>query len=102
MRRLRHYLSTFSIVFLSLGFNKSVRALTADRVFFEVLVNKGYKVRIKYTIPALREKREAYRVFTNRDEAVQFFQTIRSGADFYLGHAGQIKFTPPKIKPNPW
>ena len=71
-------------------------------MYFEVLVNRGFKVRISYTIPELQEKREAYRVFASRAAAVKFFEKIQAGADFYLGHPHQVYFTKPKLAPNPW
>ncbi|MCB9229342.1 MAG: hypothetical protein H6618_07000 [Deltaproteobacteria bacterium] len=78
--------------------------LTANRVSFEFHQN-FYRVVIQYTLPELKEFREAVAEFRSFKRANDFYWKILRGADFYLGEPGLIRFVPDnktKTKPQPW
>ena len=53
---------------------ESSSAFTANKVFFEFWPNKGfYRVRVHYTIPELKEAREARVEFTSKKEAEKYY-----------------------------
>ncbi|MFY7928905.1 MAG: hypothetical protein ACOVS5_08530 [Oligoflexus sp.] len=79
-----------------------VHAYTANKVWFEFLDDGRYRVTVNYTIPALKEYREAYVIFRKKKEAEAFYWKLVRGADFYPEIPGQIRYIPPKTGPEPW
>jgi hypothetical protein len=76
-------------------------ALTANKVWFE-FHETFYRVYFQYTMPELREMREAYIEFTSKKKAEIFYSKLLHGADFELGSNGEVVFLPTPTKPDPW
>ena len=82
---------------------ESASAFTANKVFFEFWPNKGfYRVRVHYTIPELKEAREARVEFRSKKEAEKYYFALLRGADFYLEDPKTIRFTQQQAAPQPW
>lgn len=60
-------------------------AHTANKIWFEFRDNGRFRILINYTIPPLKEYREAYVDFINRKEAEAFYWHLVRGGDFHLG-----------------
>jgi hypothetical protein len=88
------FLSTFSIQSFADGFS-------ANWVDIMILHNGKYRVIIKYTNLKIGEYREAYVDFESKKEAIEVFQKLALGADFYWGDRHTIHFhdKPDKSKP---
>lgn len=84
------------------GVSNEANAYTANKVWFEFLTSNNYRIHVTYTVPPLREFREAYVEFTNRKDAESYYWDLARGADFYFGDPKERRFmnTPPK--PQPW
>ena len=77
------------------------KGLTANRVEFEF--HSGfYRVAFEYTLPALKELREAQVEFKSRKKAEEFYWKLLCGADFYIGNPGDIRYINKKPVPEPW
>ncbi|WP_158998970.1 hypothetical protein [Pigmentibacter ruber] len=74
---------------------------SANWVDIMILHNGKYRVIIKYTNLNIGEYREAYVDFESKKEAIEVFQKLALGADFYWGSNKTIHFheTPDKLKP---
>lgn len=77
-------------------------AYSANKVNFEFLEDGRYRVTVGYTIPALKEFRESYVIFTKKKEAEAFYWNLIRGADFYPEKPELLRFSPPKVEPRPW
>lgn len=77
-------------------------ALTANQVSFEFRPNGLYRVHLYYTIPAVKEYREAYVEFTKRKEAEAFYFKVLRGADFYLDDPSDVRFINKPLEAQPW
>ncbi len=92
-----------SILFISIPFNPKSYAegFSANWVDIMILHNGKYRVIIKYTNVQIGEYREAYVDFESKKEAIEVFQKLALGADFYWGDRKTIHFhkTPDKPKP---
>lgn len=76
-------------------------ALTANQVDFEF--HKGiYRVIVHYTVPALKEFRQATVEFRSKKKAEAFYFAVLRGADFYFGDPKGIEFINERKKPDPW
>lgn len=90
------------IVGLLLLWPLPVRAFTANRLWYEFLPNGLYRVTVVYTIPELRELRQAYVEFQNKKEADAFYWDVLRGADFQLNDPKKRRFVSPPAGPRPW
>lgn len=79
-----------------------VSALTANQVAFEFRPNGLYRVYLYYTIPAIKEFREAYVEFTNRKKAEKFYFDVLRGGDFYLNNPEKVQFVNKPLEATPW
>lgn len=77
-------------------------AYTANQVSFEFLANGAYRVNLYYTVPALREFREASIEFAERKQAEKFYFDVARGGDFYINAQGGVEFNNGQLSPNPW
>lgn len=77
-------------------------AYTANQVSFEFLATGAYRVNLYYTVPALREFREASIEFGDRKQAEKFYFDVIRGADFYINAQGDVEFNNGQLTPNPW
>jgi hypothetical protein len=77
-------------------------AYTANQVSFEFLSTGAYRVNLYYTVPALREFREASIEFGERKQAEKFYFDVIRGADFYINAQGDVEFNNGQLTPNPW
>ena len=88
-------------VLLAISAEKS-SALTANQVAFEFRPNGRYRVILYFTIPALKEYREAYVEFEKRKDAEEYYFKILRGADFYLEDPEDVRFINAPLDPQPW
>jgi hypothetical protein len=95
---LRVALSTVS----TLWFSQRGLAYSANRVSFEFRPNGIYRVYINYTVPELKEYRDAYVEFRKKKEAEKFYFDLLRGAEFYPPIPEQLRFQPPPNGPRPW
>lgn len=75
---------------------------TVNQVGFEFRPNGRYRVYLYYTVPALKEFREAYVEFTNRRKAEAYYFDMVKGADFYLPDPEKREFINQPLNPVPW
>lgn len=70
---------------LGLAYGQAAPALgySANKVWFEFRPTGIFRVYVNYTVPELKEFREAYVEFQNKKEAEQFYWDLVRGADFY-------------------
>jgi hypothetical protein len=81
---------------------KSAWSLSANKVWFQFLDTGRYRVSISYTVPALKEFREAHVEYDSKEEAEKVYWLLVKGADFYIDHSNKVKFEPVKTAPRPW
>lgn len=89
------------LLLLHCFFSSPASALTANKVWFE-FHPFHYRVVVQYTLPALREKREAYADFYDKKKAESFYWKLIKGADFVLGSFGEPVFLPTPRDKDPW
>lgn len=77
-------------------------AYTANKVWFDFQRNGSYRVSVSYTIPALREFREAYAVFRKKKDAETFYWHLVRGGEFSVNGPSSLRFEPSKTSPDPW
>lgn len=83
-------------------FNHSIaNSFSANWVDITHLYNGKYRVIIKYTNLKIGEYREAFIDFESKKEAIEIFQKLALGADFYWGDNKTILFNkdPQKLRP---
>lgn len=90
------------IILSAVLFEKSLTAYTANRVHFEFMQTGQYRVIVNYTIPELKEVREAYVIFNKKSEASKFYWSLVRGGDFFPNDPKKIRFMKPKLEPKPW
>lgn len=75
--------------------------MTANRVWFEF--HPGfYRVYVEYTVPGIRQLRNAVAEFTSKKKAEAFYFKILRGGDFVLVDPTRITFPAPHSAPDPW
>lgn len=77
-------------------------SFTANWVDIMILHNGRFRVIIKYTNLRIGEYREAYVDFTSKKEAIEVFQKLALGAEFYWGDRKTIHFRDTADKPKPY
>jgi len=77
-------------------------AYTANKVWFEFRPNGLFRVHVNYTVPELKEYREAYIDFRRKQAAESFYWDLVRGADFYPSNPKARRFVAPVMKPSPW
>jgi hypothetical protein len=77
-------------------------ALTANQVAFEFRPNGLFRVYLYYTVPSLKEFREAYVEFASRKQAEEFYFKVVRGGDFYLEDPDRVDFINRPLEPSPW
>ena len=87
---------------LLLGLAPLARAFSANQVFFEKRADGRVRVIVNYTVPGLREYREAFVDFTKESDAAAAYWNLVRGADFYIKDAKTIAFAKPQLQPIPW
>ena len=90
------------LVFFALAWSALARAYTANQVTFQFLDNGRYRVKLYYTVPALKEYRESYVDFDERKKAEKFYFDVLRGADFYIEDEPETKFVNEPLAPSPW
>ncbi len=83
-------------------FGGEAQAYTANKVWFMFKPKGGYRVYVNYTVPELKEYREARVEFTNKKAAETYYWNLIRGADFYLPDSESIRFTNKAMEPEPW
>lgn len=90
------------IIYLYISYIPLAMAYTANKVWMEIRHNNKYRVYINYTIPALKEMREAYVDFDNKKEAEKFYFDLIKGADFFPSDYKNTKYINQTSAPDPW
>ncbi len=98
----RKMIVQIAIFVLSIFYSLSAAAYNANKVWFEFRPNGIYRIYVNYTIPALKEFREAYVEFTKKKDAEAFYWDVVRGADFYLPNPKSREFVNPPPEPDPW
>ncbi len=89
-------------VLLSMALAAPAAAYTANKVWFEFRPSGIYRVYVSYTVPELKEFREAYTEFRVKKDAEAFYWDLVKGADFYLPAPGARRFLNQPLQPSPW
>lgn len=88
---------------LMLSWSTAGWSYTANQVSFEFRPNGIYRVYLYYTVPALKEFREATVEFTSRKKAEKYYYDVLRGAEFYLDDKkAQTEFINQPLAPSPW
>lgn len=82
--------------------SSAAHAYTANKVWFEFKPAGGYRVYVNYTVPELKEYREAYVDFTSKRDAERYYWDLVRGADFYANDPAQRRFVQQPMEPRPW
>lgn len=90
------------IVFWAVGVADQAYSYTANKVWMEFRTNGRYRVYVNYTVPALREFREAWVEFAKKKEAESYYFDLVRGADFSIPESKKREFKQSVIKPTPW
>ena len=101
----KKYSAKSLVLVLSLGFSlvgECALGYTANQVSFEFRQGGTYRVNLYYTVPALKEFREAYIDFNDRKQAETFYFDVIKGADFYVDSQGRVDFNNSQTSPSPW
>jgi hypothetical protein len=77
-------------------------AYTANKVWFEFLANGRYRVNVSYTVPEIKELREAHVEFLKKSEAEALYWDLVKGADFFPPSATERRFSQQPLSPEPW
>ena len=81
----------------------TAEAYTANQVAFEFRPNGTYRVYLYYTVPALKEFREAAVEFSSRKKAESFYFEVLRGADFFIDeNSATTQFVNEPLAPKPW
>ena len=86
---------------LALG-SSQVLAYSANKIWFEARPDGIYRVHVNYTVPELKEFREAYVEFTKRKDAERYYWDLVKGADFYPPDPKARRFVSEPMSPEPW
>lgn len=82
--------------------SETAAAYTANKVWFMFKPYGGYRVYVNYTVPELKEFREAYVEFNVKKEAETYYWNLLRGADFFLPAKDSLRFTNTAMEPQPW
>jgi hypothetical protein len=101
---MRFKLKLIIILIIIFFFDSQVYAegFSANWVDIMILRNGKYRVIIKYTNLRIGEYREAYVDFESKKEAIEVFQKLALGADFYWGDRKTIHFHDKPETPKPF
>ena len=78
------------------------QAYSANKVWFEFRPNGIFRVYVNYTVPELKEFREAYVEFRAKKEAERFYWDLVRGADFYPPDPAGRRFQSRPPVAEPW
>ena len=88
---------------LTLNFlSTSAFGYTTSKAWVEVLPSGIYRVHVAYTVPELKEKRQAMVEFFDQKAANVYYLDLIRGADFTLPSPENRQFKAPKKIPRPW
>lgn len=93
---------TAGLWLVAVSFSTTGFSYTANQVLFEFLNNGRYRVHVKYTVPALKEFREANVDFARKKEAEKFYFDMIRGADFYYPDPTTRAFVNEPLKAEVW
>jgi hypothetical protein len=96
------YLVRIVVLLTLLAHSSAAQAFSANKVHFERLQNGRCRISIAYTVPALKEFREARIEYSSFKEAEDIYWKLVSGADFYFSSAGTLRFETPPSQPKRW
>ena len=75
---------------------------SANKIWFEFRQDGRYRVYVNYTVPAIREFREAYVDFYSKKEAERFYWSLVKGGDFHFPDPNVGHFHEVPKGPDPW
>ena len=99
---MRHLLFITIFTFLFAPYWPKALAHTANKIWFEFRDDGRYRVYVNYTVPELKEFREAYVDFKNRRKAEAYYWHLVRGGDFHRGTPDTTHFHTPPVGPDPW
>lgn len=80
----------------------SAHGFNADVVDIKRLMTGKYRVTIWYTHLSIGEYRTAFIDFAKKEDAIEAFQRLVKGADFFLGDRNSIHFHEEPERPVPF
>ena len=98
---LRSLALLFGLIILTLWPTRSF-SYTASKAWVEVLPAGIYRVHIAYTVPELKERRQAMVEFSDPQAATTYYLDLIRGADFTLPSPDDRQFKVPKKFAKPW
>ena len=98
----KHTILLLLLLLLMLSWAPPAWSYTANQVSFEFRPNGIYRVYLYYTVPALKEFREATVEFTSRKKAEKYYYDVLRGAEFFLDDKAQTEFVNTPLAPSPW
>lgn len=101
-RLIRQFAALLLLTGAVIVWSETATAYTANKVWFLFKPYGGYRVYINYTVPELKEFREAYVEFKVKKEAEKYYWDLLRGADFFLPATESIRFTKTAMEPQPW
>lgn len=90
------------LTFVTLGNASTAFGYAANKVWFEFRPRGGYRVFVNYTVPELKERREAYVDFAKKKDAEKLYWDLVRGADFYPPDPKARRFVSQPMAPEPW
>jgi hypothetical protein len=95
-------LAALGVVFTLVLTAGEAAAYTANKIWFETRPEGIYRVHVNYTVPELKEFREAYVEFTRKKDAERYYWDLVKGADFYPPDPKARRFVSEPLQPDPW
>ena len=90
-------------VMLALGvFANTAWGYSANKVWFETRPEGIFRVHVNFTVPELKERREAYVQFTSKKKAEKLYWDLVQGADFFPPDPEARRFVAEPMAPEPW
>ena len=90
------------IIFLALCFFEAPGfSYSANRIHLQKYENI-YRLVINYTVPELKEYREAIIEFRSKKKANEYYYKLLSGAEFDFSSGDKLYFPKIQTKPQPW
>jgi hypothetical protein len=77
-------------------------SFSANRIRYELRENNTHRIHINYTVPEMQVSRDVWVEFNDLQEAVEFFNHLKSGGEFFLPHKRTAKIIQNPTGPRPW
>lgn len=91
-----------AIIIFSCLWVSELYAFSANKVWMELRSNGRFRITVNYTIPELKEFREAWVEFSRKADADAYYFDLIRGADFYVPKAAARSFSTQSGSLDPW